>query len=272
MKTSFSPPPHFILSAHKGFKLFIVAIIMFSTSIIIRAQIVTTFSATNVNVTDTLTSGVMIDAAGITASDTIKAADDVLISQNLHVAGDAKIQGNVSTQNAFIFNSANNLPDLGIKVFNSTNPINTGRIIQIGDPLTFPTVPVPCSLPNGQPWLVMNGGIITKATNGLVNSSLSMYTAPWNGSGYIESEGTDNLGGQNTALLLNYFCGRDIFLCTNTGLSNGGGKVRVGNFLSAAQHVEIGDPQWGIASNNSPANNVALDMHVNNGKAIKVKT
>jgi hypothetical protein len=132
--------------------------------------------------------------------------------------------------------------------------------------------PDPCSLPNSTPWFMMNGGYITRASNGLVNASVSMYAAPWNGSGFIESAGVNELGASETALFLNYFCGRDLGLCLNTSLANGGGKVKVGNFLSAARHVEIGDPTWGITSNNSPPNNIALAMHVNNGEALNIKT
>ncbi|MBA2613206.1 MAG: hypothetical protein H0U95_14650 [Bacteroidetes bacterium] len=65
-------------------------------------------------------------------------------------------------------------------------------------------------------------------------------------------------------LLFNYYTGNDVLLCTGSA-----GKVYVGGFLSARTHVEIGDPTGGIVS--APTN-VALDMHVNDGKAIRVKT
>jgi hypothetical protein len=198
----------------------------------------------------------------------------------------AKSQGTftanvIKANNGFQFNNVEGLPQLGVSVHSGgTNPGHSGGLVTLGPVntgggggTTNPDPPDPCSQANSNPWFLMNGGFIStaKSTANCLNASLSMYTAPWNGSSFIESAGIDPAC-NSTALYLNYFCGQDIGLCTNGGLWNGGGKVRVGKFLSAAQHVEIGDPQYGIASNNSPASNIALEMHVNTGKAIKIKT
>ncbi|MBL0048858.1 MAG: hypothetical protein IPP32_12265 [Bacteroidetes bacterium] len=71
---------------------------------------------------------------------------------------------------------------------------------------------------------------------GSTNSALIMGSAPWDGSGLIDVQGTDNNGGTNNGLLINYFCGRDVSICTNTDPGYNSGVVRVG------KHFEIGGP------------------------------
>ncbi|HRH01812.1 MAG TPA: SprB repeat-containing protein [Bacteroidia bacterium] len=80
--------------------------------------------------------------------------------------------------------------------------------------------------------------------SGFVNSALIMGSAPWDGSGIIEVEGTDQNGGTTNGLLLNYYCGRNIALCTNPAK---------GGFVSTGKFFEVGYPfpsqQSNIAAN-----------------------
>jgi hypothetical protein len=71
---------------------------------------------------------------------------------------------------------------------------------------------------------------------GSTNSALIMGSAPWDGSGLIDVQGTDNNGGTSNGLLINYFCGRDVSICTNTDPGYNSGVVRVG------KHFEVGGP------------------------------
>lgn len=74
----------------------------------------------------------------------------------------------------------------------------------------------------------------SRATNGQVNAAVSIGSAPWDGNGIIEVEGTDQLGGTNNGLLINYFCGRNTLINVNNGLANGGGTIFMGNKVDMA--------------------------------------
>lgn len=195
---------------------------------------------------------------------------DIDAKHKLNVVGDASFSGQLISPQGLMFDGNN-----GLKMTSQTNNGNTTNYFTLGK-ITTP-LPVGCLIPNINQWMINNGGGFVSAQQNptgapFVNGSLRMYCAGWNGSGFIEVEGVNEAGAPQNALFMNYFCGRDIGICVNTGLQNGGGKVSVGNFLSAARHVEIGDPTWGINSTNALSNNVALDLHVNIGNAIKVKT
>jgi hypothetical protein len=192
---------------------------------------------------------------------------DIDAKNKLSVTGNAQFNAQVMSLQGLNFDSQNGLKMNSVLEGNQmVNYFTLGRIANI-----FPASQ--CLIPGINQWMMNNGGgFISTQQNNSVNSSLRMYSAAWNGSGFIEVEGTNEVGAPNNALFVNWFCGRDIGLCVNTGLANGGGKVSVGNHFYANQHVEIGDPVWGIAPNNSPANNIALDMHVNNGQAMRIRT
>ncbi|MBL7919834.1 MAG: hypothetical protein JNJ40_05935 [Bacteroidia bacterium] len=193
---------------------------------------------------------------------------------SFEVGGDAKFRGALNADQGMMFDSNN-----GFKLATVVNGGSTTNVFAVGKQSNVNTPFITqCAAPQINQWVMSNGGGFISAQNNLatpyqnVNGSVKMYAAGWNGSGYIEVEGVDETGATNNSLNMNYFCGRNINMCTNNSLGNGGGKVYVGNYFQAAQHVQIGDPTWSIASNNSPANNVALELYVNNGKAVKAKT
>jgi hypothetical protein len=99
------------------------------------------------------------------------------------------------------------------------------------------------------------------------NSGILMYAAPWGvGNGFIECQGTSD------ALLINYFCGKDIYIGTGPGnpVTGHKSKVYTGEFVHMMKHLEIGDPVWG--SGNDPAN-VNVESTLHNGEAnIRAKT
>lgn len=245
-----------------------------------QAQSPTTFTASDMTVTQTLTSMGRMNAAALTTSDTLRAIDHVVAEQNLQVKGAVTIAGQLTVTDTTQFNGE--IKATKGFMFDANNsfkltPIGGTNYFILGKSVYNPPTLGTCVAPANQPWMVMNGGgfISTQqhpAAYPNVNSSVKMFSAGWDGNGVIEVEGTSASGSTDNRLLVNYFCGRDVALCTNTGLSNGGGKVSVGNFLSAQQHVEIGEPQYGIALGNAPAGNIALDMHVNYGKAIRIRT
>ncbi|HRH03425.1 MAG TPA: SprB repeat-containing protein [Bacteroidia bacterium] len=98
---------------------------------------------------------------------------------------------------------------------------------------------------NPDPIYSFNGFMASKPDNpvGSTNAALIFGSAPWNGDGLIEVEGTDNNGGTSNGLLINYFCGRDVAICANPAA---GGVVSTGN------NFEVGHPyprDIGIAVN-----------------------
>lgn len=212
---------------------------------------------------------IKMDASRAIYGDT-RIEGDIDAKNKLTVTGNALFNGVLRSNQGFMFDNYN-----GFKLNSVTTGTTTTDYFMLGKSSGVPESI--CGNPNINQWMVnSSGGFISSQINPpsapLVKASVNMFCAPWNGSGFIEVEGKNEAGNEQNALFVNYFCGRDVALCVNTGLTNGGGKVSVGNFLSAAQHVEIGGQQYGIAPNNAPAGNIALDMHVNTGKAIKIRT
>ncbi len=102
---------------------------------------------------------------------------------------------------------------------------------------------------------IFDGSIFFRPANpvGSTNASLAVGSAAWNGSGVIEVEGTDENGGTTNGLLINYFCGRDVKICTNP---------LAGGFVSTGNNFEVGFPypprQVNIAANIKGASKIGL--------------
>lgn len=191
----------------------------------------------SLNVTNNIqTSGDMsatgnITATGeVTAQDTMRAQKDLIVDGNAKIAGALEVKGFVQAQQGFKFDNINGLkytPAIGAN----------GPIYEFGIQRAVLHLPIiPCPTP-ATPGTIMalqnfNGVYRASSLNGLVNATTEMYNTPWNGFGHIEVQGTDQDGGNNNALLINFWCGR------NTGINTGpnGGKVSMGS------HVDIGLP------------------------------
>ena len=260
-----TPPP---LISTKWLKTFI----MFAFGLNLSAQTPTTFTTNNLKVMDTLTSINVVNAHEIVASKTITAEKDIVVKKDVLVNGALTVTNTATFKNIINADQGLNFGNnIGLKYL-GTNASNQS-FLQIGKipstSLAIPANPICPSSQTNQYWLQNYGGYISNAINGNVNASLSFFTADWNGSGYIETSGTDQNNQTINALFLNYFCGRDIGLCLNTTLANGGGKVKVGNFLSATKHVEIGDTAG--YSTNDPSN-IALEINTFSGIGAQVKS
>ncbi len=85
-----------------------------------------------------------------------------------------------------------------------------------------------------------DGFLLSKPANPATNvdAALVLGSAPWDGNGIIEVEGVNNNAQAQNGLLINYFCGRDVAICTNDAV---GGIVRTG------KHFEVGGP-WPSSS------------------------
>ncbi|MBS1650597.1 MAG: hypothetical protein JSU07_01180, partial [Bacteroidetes bacterium] len=213
--------------------------VIYFTTFNIRAQ-TTTFTATTLRA-DTIKSTQIIKADAITAADTLKAQSHVVAKQNLEVQGNLFVNGaatfntKILSPNGFLFDSINGLRTAVLTTGSvTTNIFSIGK--QIGTTNPFPILP--CSTPVNTQWFLNSGGGFASqqnnpVSNPNVNALVKLYTAQWNGSGYMEVEGVDQNAQPNNALFINYFCGRNVSICENTSLAGGGGRVQVGNFFSA---------------------------------------
>jgi hypothetical protein len=158
------------------------------------------------------------------------------VNSNQYISGNQDVSGNFIARQGITFDGTNGIryvpatPTSGAKYFLGENILPAGGVT--------------CFPPNNSPWFVSQGMLISRVNtgqgSGSVNSSITMMSAPWNGSGYIEVEGVNENGTDENGLLLNFFCGRNTFINTNNGLPNGGGRVFMGERVSMARYVGIG--------------------------------
>ena len=185
--------------------------------------------------TNTLSTTQIIGSATVDsmfiAKDTIVAKKDVRVVGDLKVKGDVKLKDKLKVDNLATFNGlikANAGIDLGSSFGMKTGitDINGNNFMQVGKTFGGSILPPPIVCPGSASnmwWMSNYGGYISQASQGSMNASLSMWTDWINGNGHIEAQGTNNIGTAN-ALLINYFCGRDV------GINNGpnGGNVSLG--------------------------------------------
>ncbi len=246
-------------------KKLIIATFLFFAANKYYTQTATTFTANNAQITDTLMSGGVIEAHRIHAADTVVAEKDIIANEDVKISGNLYLNGNM------VLDPTN---DVGVKYFNPASNSSSVSVVSFGKTVgnlnpIIQNCPVGGTMPS--PWLLTSGGYISAVTNptNQVNASLKIYTAPWNGFGFIELEGVNEVGFANNALEINYFCGRNTHINRNFGLSNGGGWVRMGRKVSMDAHVDIGDSISGITG---VPNNIALNIFTNSGRGIVLKT
>jgi hypothetical protein len=136
---------------------------------------------------------------------------------------------------------------------------------------------VSCPNPNTNtaPQFINNGAFISRVPlgtgNANVNSALSFFSAPWDGTGVIEVDGVDNNNAGNNGLLINYFCGRNTGINVGWDIPNGkdGGTVFMGAKVDMQNSLKIGWTQSGIIDLNT---SIEINQNTNNGNGVKVQT
>lgn len=253
---------------------FAVFIISFGFSINAQNTIPTTTCTGALKVNDSLSVSKNITASGditstgeVVSKDTLRAQKDIIVDGNAKIAGDLYVNGNTTLNGLLTATKGINLDNSANSVI-SFSTTTSGSTMNFGKILPYPPTPT-CITPNignSNQTFVFSGFMSSKANNGLVNSVLNVGSAPWDGNGVIEVEGSDKFGGDGNALMINYFCGRNTLINTNNSLPNGGGTVFMGNQVSMANSARIGwDP-------NPIDLNSNLSIHTANGNAIKVVT
>jgi len=92
-------------------------------------------------------------------------------------------------------------------------------------------------------------------------NDLNILTMSFDGhNGIIDLAGA-NSAGNPPNLLVNYYCGKDVAICTNT--SNSGGSNNAGGVVSVGQNFQIGTPFFDI--------NTALNVKANGAKAMVIQ-
>lgn len=199
----------------------------------------------NIKTTGDLNATGDITATGeVIAKDTMRAQKDikvdgsVFVGDKLNVAGQSTFEQDAKFKKNILFEGGNEFS------FNPATPTMRATFYlgsSVLKPLPF-LVQCPNPNTNALPQFINNGSFISRVPlgsgTGSTNSSLSFYSAPWGGSGVIEVEGQDKNGTDQNGLLINYFCGRNTYINTNTSLINGGGMVYMGKTQIGVQHPQ----------------------------------
>lgn len=252
-------------------KLFTIAICCIATSISINlnSQTATTTTITgSLKVIDSLNVSKSISAIGnvtgaeVVSKDTMRALKDVLVDGNIIVDGKLSIAGQSTfgqeliIKKSILFGGGNEL---------SFTPASatTKAMFYLGNSAAKPLPFIECPNPNTNalPQFINTGAFISRVPlgsgTGSTNSSLSFYSAPWDGSGIIEVGGPDKNGLDKNGLLINYFCGRSTLINTNFGITSSG-KVGLG------RNVEIGPTGENLS--------ITLQINAENRDGIKLQS
>jgi hypothetical protein len=185
-------------------------------------------------------------------TDTMHILKDAFIHQDMKINGDAIVQGKVVVNGSIVFDTS------GFALKNAVMTTTAGNINLLyagalpnnpGDPGEPIELDVCTNTVIVSPGHESASGFVATSIGPGRNSGLAIYAAPWGvGNGFIECQGTSD------ALLVNYFCGKDIYLGTGNGNPTTGHKSKIytGEFVNMKKHVEIGDPVYGTG--NDPTN------------------
>ena len=215
----------------------------------------------------------------IVSLDTMRAQKDVIVDGNAKIAGNLFIGGKstfqqeVSIKKSLLFDGGN---EFSYVPATSTSKASFYFGNSSAKPLPWNSpCPNPNNITNYFTQIEVPGSFISRAPlgsgTGLTNSSLTLFSAPWDGNGFIEVEGVNNFGANDNALYLNHFCHRNTHINTNWDIANNvdGGTVYLGAKVDMQQSMRIGAAGSQISFNTSIEIDPALQ---NNSNGIKVNT
>lgn len=206
----------------------------------------------------------------VIASKDIKVDGSVYIGDKLNVAGQSTFEQEMTIKKSILFDGGNEL---------SFTPATatTRPTFYLGNTASKPLPWVSCPNPNTNalPQFINPGAFISRVPlgsgTGQTNSALSIFSAPWDGSGIIEVDGVDNNNGSNNALLINYFCHRSTFINTGWDLQNGvdGGTVYMGAKVDMQRSLKLGWSSTGFIDVNT---SIEINQSTPNSRGINLKT
>lgn len=249
----FTPPPHALFRWQNRIKLVFMVLFMVISISKFNSQTATTFTCTKANVSDSLISQGVLIGDGIITNDTLHAKDAVIFDQSLDIQGNIMLAGNL------LFDNATNTVGMA-KIPTSTLSPNGGLLFAetTGTAVVLPQFPNPCLTAVALPQFSFGGRI--QAFDGTNNLTLDMGSD--NTNNFIDSRG----GNSNTGhLKVNYYCGKDILLGTNTAFQT---KVFTGDYVEMRKHAQLGT----ITAPITDINNTALQIFANAGNGITLST
>jgi hypothetical protein len=218
----------------------------------------------------------IIGKGEITAVDTLRAKKDIIVDGNAIVEGKLKVSGKSTFKNDIILKKS--ILFDGNNEFSYSPATATSRATFYLGNTTAKTLPwVSCPNPNtnAAPQFINNGAFISRVPLGSgnpnVNSALSFFSAPWDGTGVIEVDGVDNNNAGNNGLLINYYCGRNTGINVGWDIPNGkdGGTVFMGAKVDMQSSLKIGWTQSGIIDLNT---SIEINQNGNNANGVRVNT
>jgi hypothetical protein len=218
-------------------------IIFFSFPLLFRSQntIPTTTVSGCLHVDSSMVTSGNLDVAGSGRIDSSLVVGDTMKAQDIVVSGNAKIAGNINVGGGMYFKNGT-----GISV--TTGSALTSEIYNYGKTAIGTSPPINTCLNPNPPWQIhqFGGGfqVYDNGPTGYTGGNILSIQSWFNGSSI------DVAGGGG--LLMNYFCGKDIVMCTGTN----GGNVFVGDKFRPSKNVQIG-PHWQTLDPN-----VALDVYL----------
>jgi hypothetical protein len=267
-------------------KIILATCVFFGHQTYSQNTIPTTTCTGTLKINDSLNVNRGITAAGditsrgeIVSADTMRAQKDVIVDGNAKIGGDLFIAGkstfeqDLSIKKSLLFDGGNEFSYIPSTA--TTRP----TFFLGGSSSKVQPYDYVCPNPNVNTSLqfLNNGSFISRVPLGSgysqTNSSLSFYSAPWDGSGVIEVEGVANTGMGENGLLINYFCGRNTKINVGWDLTTptikDGGTVFMGAKVDMQSSLKIGWTQSGAIDLNTA---IEVNQNGNNANGIKVQT
>ena len=192
------------------------------------------FKAQNTIPTTTVTGCLKVDstmhASGITVDGSARVDSSLIVNdsvraQDIFISGSARIKGDFQLGGDLLFGN-----NMGISY--KAPSVSSPAVFSLGE-LGNPPSLNPCVFATADPWFNMGGRI--QLYDGPNNLALSL------GSDGVQSA-IEHSG--NNGLLINYYCGKNIYLGTGSGsggsAGTAGAKVYTGDEFYARKHVQIG--------------------------------
>lgn len=237
----------------------------------------------SLNVNKDITANGDITSRGeVTSTDTLRAKENVIASKDIKVDGSVYIGDKLNVAGQSIFDQEVTIKksilfDGGNELSFTPATSNSRATFYLGNSAAKPLPWVSCPNPNTNalPQFINPGAFISRVPLGSgnpnVNSALSFFSAPWDGTGVIEVDGVDNNNAGNNGLLINYYCGRNTGINVGWDIPNGkdGGTVFMGAKVDMQNSLKIGWTQSGIIDLNT---SIEINQNGNNANGVKVNT
>jgi len=174
----------------------------------------------------------------------LHALNSLVVDSNFTIGGDFTTNGNLNfagNRTIAYFPASNGQPEI------ISYGIPNGKTHPIVDPCYAPNIPTTANAFQGT---VYAYGV---NANGAAVNSIAMGFDGSNG--FIDVAGTSTVPG-GTRLLMNYYCGKDIFMCTGSN----GGNVHISDAPSSSGAVYLGTTHIGTSTSNGAHPNALLTV------------